>query len=315
MPLFSKLPAEIQIIIFHEALRKPQIHFIKATREQNPGERNPSWTVALKARDKSSDTSGYRLLKNMEDIARSFPVAAEVMRKNILEPHRLPLMPVPKEGSWSIDAATDLVVIEFDRDKSGKMRFWHPRNRVYTSTQDVDAIRHQLEGIRKVAFVYGGDQQPDAGSSESVFPCLNHHQRKHASWQFCPEELLGFIYQLSHVEAVYFILKARINTKVVKEYATSYFSSKLPCSFVTHFSFGPDSLVLLLNLIDMTSQLTECRYSPRRYSQQLRLRNFLLHHQELRNRPPSFPHHWTGIPRDLENERLRLAGETPSSTH
>ncbi|KAK1775534.1 hypothetical protein QBC45DRAFT_307928, partial [Copromyces sp. CBS 386.78] len=204
MPLFSKLPAEIQIMIFHEALRKPQVHFVKVAREQNPGEGNAFWSVAMKPRDKSGDTSGYRLLDNMEDIALSFPVAAEVMRKNTLELHRLPLL---KDGSWMMDAATDLVVLEFDSDKSGRMRFWHPRNRVYTSVQDVDAIRRQLEGIRK-----------------SVFPCLSHHHRKHSSWKFCPEELLGLIYQLSHVEAVYFILKHRINAKVVIDYATSYFS-------------------------------------------------------------------------------------------
>ena len=225
MPQFSKLPAELQVMIFHEALRKPQVHFIKATREQNSGEPNPTWTVALMPRDKSGDTSGFRLFDNIEDIALSFPVAAEVMRKNILEPHSLPLL---RDGSWSIDAATDLVVIEFDADKSGKLRFWHPHNQGFESTPDAGDIRQQLEGIRRVAFVYGGEHQPDAQASESMFPCPNHNRRKHDGWQFCPEELLGFIYQLSHVEAIYFILKARINTKVVKEYAAGYFSGKSP---------------------------------------------------------------------------------------
>ena len=210
-------------MIFREALRKPQIHFVKAEREQRPGEDNPRWTIALMPKNKNGDTSGFRLFDNFEDIAVSFPVAAEVMRKNILELHSLPLL---RDGSWTMDAATDLVVIEFDRDTSGKNRLWHPHNQVFRSIPDIDDIRQQLEGIRRVAFVYDADQ-PNAGSSESVFPCYpNQHAQRHANWQFCPEELLGFIYQLSHVEAIYFILKAKTNTKVVKDYATQYFSGE-----------------------------------------------------------------------------------------
>ncbi|KAJ4398225.1 hypothetical protein N0V85_006340 [Neurospora sp. IMI 360204] len=224
MPLFSRLPAEIQIMIFHEALRKPQIHFVKVTQDQSPRfmDNDRLWSVILKPRDKSADTSGYRLFDNIQDVALFSPIAAEVIRKNILKLHRLP---ISKNGSWMIDAATDLVVLEFDPDKSGsRVRLWHPRNRGYYSNLDVTAIRQQLEGIRKVAVVYGENQQPDAGSSESLFKCLHHHQRKHSSRKFCPEELLGLIYQLSHIEAVYFILKHRVNVKAVIDYAASYFS-------------------------------------------------------------------------------------------
>ncbi|KAK3391388.1 hypothetical protein B0T20DRAFT_464315 [Sordaria brevicollis] len=186
MPLFSKFPAEIQLMIFHEALRKPQVHFLDAKREKI-GQSPPTWSLILKPKHKNGDTSGYRLFNNIEDMGEDYPVAAEVLRKNLLEPHDLPLQ---RDGDWTIDAATDLVVLEFGPDKSGSVRLWHPKNRISTNIQDVTDIRQQLEGIRK----------------------------------FCPEELLGLIYHLSHIETVYFILHHKVNAKVVEEYAANYFS-------------------------------------------------------------------------------------------
>lgn len=304
-------------MIFHEALRKPQIHFVKVTRDQSPRfmDNDRFWSVILKPRDKSADTSGYRLFDNIQDIALFSPIAAEVIRKNTLKVHRLP---ISKDGSWMIDAATDLVVLEFDPDKSGsRVRLWHPRNRVYNSTLDVTAIRQQLEGIRKVAVVYGGNQQPDAGSSESLFKCLYHHQRKHTSRNFCPEELLGLIYQLSHIEAVYFILKHRVNVKAVIDYAASYFSGKSRSSG-SHPLFPPPPHFLLTLLFTLQSftipPLTDCHHSPVRYTQHIRLQNLLLHNQELHHCPPSFLRDRTGIPRDLEGEGLHLAGGLTTST-
>ena len=240
-PAFAKLPAELQIMIFHEALRKPQIHFVNAERlEIRPGnERARSiWSLCLTPKDKSGDTSGYRLFDNIEDLGLFSGAAAEVVRKNTLQLHILPLFSPRSNSLWAIDAATDLVVLEFGADKSGKVRFWHPNNRIFsfTSIMDIVGIRDQLKGIRRVAFVYGANQQPDAASSESAFQCLQHHHGKHANWKFCPEELLGFIYQLSSVEAVYFILKNRVNSKAVMEYAKNYFSGELSF-FGTHLLF------------------------------------------------------------------------------
>lgn len=219
---------EIQIMIFHEALRKPQIHFVNASRrEVGP----VTWELVLKSRDKRGDTSGYRLMKNIQDVARDSPVAAESILKSALQPLLLPISARPND-SWKIDAATDLVVFEFGVDKSDKLWLWHPRNQLVdlnhlASHIDSRQVREDLKGIRKVAFVYGGNKQPQAGSSESVFQCLQHHNGRHSSLKFCTEELLGFIYQLSDIEAVYFILHHRVNKKPVTNYAASYFSGKL----------------------------------------------------------------------------------------
>ncbi|EGO55361.1 hypothetical protein NEUTE1DRAFT_111904 [Neurospora tetrasperma FGSC 2508] len=226
-PLFGRLPVEIQIMIFHEALRKPQIHFADASRhEVDP----VTWKLDLKSRSKKKgDTSGYHLVENIQDVARDSPVAAEAILKSALQPLLLPI-PVRPNNDWrKIDAATDLVVFEFSVDKSGKLWLWHPRNQLVdlnplASHIDSRQVRKDLRGIRKVAFVYGGNKQPSAGSSESVFQCLQHHNGRHSGQKFCPEELLGFIYQLSDIEAVYIILHHRVNKKPVTNYAASYFS-------------------------------------------------------------------------------------------
>ncbi|EAA30773.1 hypothetical protein NCU06147 [Neurospora crassa OR74A] len=236
-PLFGRLPAEIQIMIFHEALRKPQVHFVNASRrEVDPA----TWKLVLKSRNKKGDTSGYRLIENIQDVARDSPVAAEAILKSALQPLLLPI-PVRPNDWCKIDAATDLVVFEFGVDKSGKLWLWHPRNQLVdlnplASHIHSRRVREDLKGIRKVAFVYGGNKQPQAGSSESVFQCLQHHNRGHARQKFCPEELLGFIYQLSDIETVYFILHDRVNAKAVTNYAASYFSVTVPAA--TRNTFG-----------------------------------------------------------------------------
>ncbi|KAK3496359.1 hypothetical protein B0T13DRAFT_495689 [Neurospora crassa] len=236
-PLFGRLPAEIQIMIFHEALRKPQVHFVNASRrEVDPA----TWKLVLKSRNKKGDTSGYRLTENIQHVARDSPVAAEAILKSALQPLLLPI-PVRPNDWWKIDAATDLVVFEFGVDKSGKLWLWHPRNQLadlnpLASHIDSRKVREDLRRIRKVAFLYGGNKQPSAGSSESVFQCLQHHNGRHSGQKFCPEELLGFIYQLSDIEAVYFILHHRVNVKAVTNYAASYFSVTVPAA--TRNTFG-----------------------------------------------------------------------------
>ncbi|KAK3376944.1 hypothetical protein B0T24DRAFT_523830 [Lasiosphaeria ovina] len=219
VPVFRSMPAEIQQRIFTEALRKPQVHFVKASRRDSTT--TNTWSLLFRPFPRRTDPSGFRVL---ESLAVTSANAAAAVRLATLDYAWLPFAGLLAR----FDASTDVVCIEFDRTQHGfRFEFFNRRNWLVGDPFAGGHLADDFPSLRRVAFTYNyrGD---DCMSGRNVFRCLSEMGR-HRRLKICPEELVGLIDCLPSLEEVYIILKPSPSMRSrmqVLAYARAFFNCK-----------------------------------------------------------------------------------------
>ncbi|KAK3939222.1 hypothetical protein QBC46DRAFT_316342 [Diplogelasinospora grovesii] len=218
---FLQLPAEIQMAIFVEALRKPQVHFARASplilwedellwEDQD---HNYHWSLTLRPiSGNKKDTSGYRLLQELRTVCAS---AAAAVRTATIKEERIPFASLSNQ----IDSSTDLVCLNFAPGNCD-YGYWHPEDQLDDEKFHHPDLLPKFAGIRKIAVLYCKSYKSCHDLYESVFRCLDL-DREHRDWKICPRELLGFLNCFSDLACVYIILRPN-NTKIARNQATAY---------------------------------------------------------------------------------------------
>ncbi|KAK0712809.1 hypothetical protein B0T26DRAFT_620658, partial [Lasiosphaeria miniovina] len=192
---FRSMPAEIQQRIFTEALRKPQVHFIKALRRDSIT--TNTWSLLFRSFPRRTDPSGFRLL---ESLAVTSANAAAAMRLATPDRAWLPFPNLPARYSPS----ADVVCIEFDRTQHGfRFEFFNRCNWLVGDPFAGDHMANNFPSLRRVAFTYNY-RGADCMSGRNAFRCLSEMGR-HRRLKICPEELVGLIDCLPSLEEVYII--------------------------------------------------------------------------------------------------------------
>ncbi|KAK0729494.1 hypothetical protein B0H67DRAFT_650683 [Lasiosphaeris hirsuta] len=195
-----KLPFELQCKIWTEAIRKPNIHFIRAKKVIN--DTTNTWGLEILPVPKSTDTSGFR---QQVELATICPSAKEAVYMANAEKQKLPFKLLKGIG----DAATDVVAIKFESPKNVKKLLsvpretWAPGWQVLNPALDADQVASVFAGIRRAAVKYSGPPSPD--TMNSLF-CRRYHFGCPEKFRACPDEVAGFVDCLPNVEILYFIL-------------------------------------------------------------------------------------------------------------
>lgn len=222
-PLFELLPMETQIRIFTEAIRKPNIHFVRLQRTVD--RISALWRVRMQPFPKSKDKSSFRYLRKLSKVC--FPAAAAV-RLSTVEKARLPFY---GKVSGGIDASCDLVC--FTLQSKGPKALsspWNPQNQSLLGrfTMDRVATAAQFVGLRHIAVRYG-EYMGTCDSFEAEFRCFVDRGPIHSSYVVCPEEFAGFLDCFVDLEVVYIILYAdrtAFGKLKARHYARKFFARK-----------------------------------------------------------------------------------------
>lgn len=188
----ERFPAEIQTMIFTEALNKPHVHFVFAGRVEHKSHgRTLAWSLKFNAKPAATDQSGYRLVNELSKVSH---IAARAVRMATIEKARLPFTE-KTHVIGNMDASTDLVCVEFEKARNWRNVRFAREHQFMPQIFLRDGGIAQLHGIRRVALVYDGHS--------TVFRCLHRHQ----VCRLCPDEALGFLDCFPDLEAVYVIVR------------------------------------------------------------------------------------------------------------
>ena len=233
-PQFRKLPIEIQIQIFTEAIGKPNIQLLTNPKQQYVF--NGTFTVSFHPDRKCQGISGYRRLVTLSLVNRTAYTAVRLATaKNTV---RLPF----KQLNNRIDGSLDLVFINLPAFPTPDKNCFHrdyrrPYSRWFNEERQADSFR----GIQKVAFNYDNKAMILWSghrihcSVQSFFRCPDagflHYQ--HLSWKFCPDEFAAFLDCFPDLHEVSIVLdmpRRRSDDRIrLNNYITNYYTRKPPC--------------------------------------------------------------------------------------
>jgi len=196
--LFHLFPAEIQNLIWTEAIRKPGLHFVRVKRKEPRGA-SRGWIFGLLAVSKGQDQSAYRATAELatacEGAQTAFRLATE----------RRERVPISRVVSSDIDAVNDVVLFEFPRRVS--LGIWNPINQIAIVTNlDRDNMMERVRGIQNVAIRYDHNQPRTNEHATCLFSCYNPAHRHDPIQTICPEELAGFLGYFPDLKRVYIVL-------------------------------------------------------------------------------------------------------------
>lgn len=233
--LFTRLPMEIQQMIFMEAMRKPAVHFTEIKHHvHEPGK----WTLSMHPVNGSGDTSMYRKLRRLGSVC---PAAARAVHYGTQDKHRLPFSARGLKSA-GVDTRHDLVHVMLRSSNIGISNFgpWYPASfGASNSILDVARTRHMLRGISNISLKIDVDTLPYTCFSQAApFRSLLRIQ-EHRLFCMCPEELSGFLDLFPDLRTVYWLLiERRREYKVfLREYTEAVYKRKFS-RFITTFRTG-----------------------------------------------------------------------------
>ncbi|KAK3689523.1 hypothetical protein B0T22DRAFT_408569, partial [Podospora appendiculata] len=194
---YLSLAAELKTMVWNEAIRKPQVHFIR-TKPVAPGAGN-TWHLNFYARPKGKDPSGFRVVDNL--LATGLPTAQKAVQLATAEKVTLPFRTGRTNGH--MDAANDLVVIEFATVPVGGFSYgqFHHRNQALERVFNSHQLALDCADIRRVALTY-----PRSRTTRQGFHCHWHGDlHGHNDGHMCPEELAGFLDGFETLECAYLL--------------------------------------------------------------------------------------------------------------
>lgn len=225
-PCFGRLPPEIRAKIFTQAIRKPNIHFIRGKRTYGQTQFGIDFFPVSKGQDKS----GYRLLEVLDAVNDEAAMAV----RHATQRHQAKL-PFKKLVN-RIDEEADLVCLQFPSSRFvNNSSFFHPDLQAINPLRfDANALESHVRPFQRVAFVWSATDS-DSSSLRAFFRCSDQHP-EHAGWKMCPDELRGFLDCFPSLREVYVILKPskeQHEQEVADTYCKNFFSRKFTSSLPT----------------------------------------------------------------------------------
>lgn len=230
---FTKLPTEIQQMIFMEAMRKPAVHF---TEIKHCVHEAGKWTLSMHPLNGSGDTSMYRKLRKLGSVCHA---AARAVYYGTQDKHRLPFGPRGLKSA-GVDTRHDLVHITLRSSNIGFSNFgpWYPASfGASNSALDVARTRDMLKGISNISLKFDMYTDPFACFNSAIPFRSLLRIREHAHFCMCPEELSGFLDLFPDVKTVYWLLipDRRYEYKVfLREYTDAVYNRKFSRSIPTY---------------------------------------------------------------------------------
>ncbi len=229
-PQFKRLPLEIQMKIFTEALNKPNLHIVTAKRVNPvPGQ---AWSFEFRPVAKSRDSSGYRRLQELAQVNRTAYAAMRLAtaRHNA----RLPFRGLKNR----IDGAEDLVFLDIaQHERYFAQGYFHPDHQILNppgAPFDEATLAAKFGGIEKVALKYS-DKHTVCNAYSATFRCVapygNHLRHARTEWKMCPDELCGFLNTFPNLREIYLVLVPDRNwqtVELVRAYIDSFYARKFP---------------------------------------------------------------------------------------
>ncbi|KAK0749706.1 hypothetical protein B0T18DRAFT_296914, partial [Schizothecium vesticola] len=197
--LFTRLPTEIQQMIFMEAMRKPAVHFTEIKRSVHE---EGKWTITMHPVSGQADKSLYRKLRLLGSVC---PAAARAVHFGTEDKHRLPFSTRGLKSA-GVDTRHDLVVLKLKyRVNQGFSIFgpWYPGSFGATDSRlDVAHARAMLRGITNICLKLGTWRQTSCFNPAVPFRSLLRIN-EHKQFSMCPEELSGFLDLFPDLGAAY----------------------------------------------------------------------------------------------------------------
>ncbi|KAK3317759.1 hypothetical protein B0T19DRAFT_488935 [Cercophora scortea] len=217
---YSSLPKELKDMTWTEALRKPQVHYIRTRPTVRTG--GQTWQLNFYARPKERDLSGFRIIQNL--LAACAPQTRKVIDLATVDKVALPFQRTSRTNGH-MDGSTDLLVVEFETVPVGGVSYghFHHRNQATNPFFDHEQLARDCAGVRRVALPF-----PRSNTARQGFHCHWHQETspEHEDWRVCPEELVGFLDSFDSLECVYILLhpgRRQASKNLVDAYATKFF--------------------------------------------------------------------------------------------
>lgn len=210
---FSRFPAEIQQMIWAEAIQKPACHTFKFQRSKE-WRAMRAWYMHLWPQQSNRDTSAYRQWKSMlwnrgygssRKLANiSFQTG---FRKSMIDFQLIGLW-TRNRGGWreaaAMDVATDLSILEFERGMYTPAIHWFEHS---TGQMMLDYTRRQVDQLKRVAVHYKrGHKDADSPGPFQCY-CPLGSQLDCLRYKACPVEQSCFLDCFANLEEFYYVVE------------------------------------------------------------------------------------------------------------
>jgi hypothetical protein len=222
-PQFARLPVELQIMIFQQALRRPSVHVVMVKRHKKENE--TKWSLDFFPMPKKNDPSGFRLAHTLTQVNA---VAADAVR---LAMAAFGSAVLPFRNLVGIaDGAEDLLVLEFTHHKYCSYGYFHQVTQFANARGpgefDESRVAAQVKYFQKVAITYSS-RHDTAMSLRSVFRCSLTNDDRHVNLRACPVEIFGLLNCFQSLKEFYIILLPNQDVhgkRLVQQYARNFFA-------------------------------------------------------------------------------------------
>ena len=203
---FATLPAEIQVKIFQEFLRKPTLNFLTVKKVFVMEEGEDYWAVSYHPLTKANDASAYRLKEWIRYVCPAAWTAREDLRRDDEGLRSIPLFPRLNIG---MNTQTEIMCFDFHRT-GGSTNV--PANRFGRFSRELEfsmmprpyrpGMTAKMARFERIAVQYKAEFLPSTSPLCQVFGCFQTHDppfahsishEEHGNWKFCPTEFAGFL--------------------------------------------------------------------------------------------------------------------------
>lgn len=223
---FTKLPAEIQQMIWAEHIKALSCHHFTLSRLLGPaaGSRAPRWTVELSEKPKKTNPSAYRQRQLFLEVNDHGLI--DTLRRMAAPMDRISLQ---RDSRVHIDGVNDLVILDFQRGVGDYAFTWWEHNSQGVGSMNMKRIQRRLRRFRKVAVHYGARHSMSTAGGPFQCCCVTPPMLQCDKFKACPLELACFLDCFQNLEEFYFIVENNRN-KATAGFTVQYKSS----SFTAH---------------------------------------------------------------------------------
>lgn len=212
-PDFTKLPAEIQQMIWAEHIKRLSCHHFKLSRLPffDTSTARGQWMVELSENLRNNDPSTYRQWRSFLEVG-DYGLIETIRRMTThMQIHRITLQRggrvLDHNPRAYFDAPIDLVVLDFQRGLDNDAFTWFEHSMPnWLSTMNIQGIQRRLQYFRKVAINYKARHiKSTAGGPFQCF-CSTRDMQCY-KFRACPLELACFLDCFQSLEEFYFIVE------------------------------------------------------------------------------------------------------------
>lgn len=204
---FATMPAEIQVKIFEEVLRKPTLNFVSAKKTFVVENGEDYWTISYHPLAKAHDPSAYRQKSWIRDVCPAAWTAMQDMRRN----GGIRYVRVFRRLGITMNPETEIMCFDFHRT-GGSTNV--PANRFGRFSRELEfsmrpgpfraGMTNTMKRFERIAVPYKTEFLPSTSPLCQVFACFqlvppdppiphSISHRRHGNWRICPTEFVGFL--------------------------------------------------------------------------------------------------------------------------